>query len=351
MNPEIVSEKKMKAAVFRRSKGLVVEEVVKPEPGMDGVLVKVSNTGFCGSDHSLIESGLLPDGMILGHEVSGTVAGWGHKVSGLKEGSRVMIRPTFCGKCRECLLGKPHLCHNQRRSIGIGDLPGAFAEYVKVYPQMLISIPEGVDSQNAALAETFASALHGIKCSGSEGGSALVMGGGPIGLAAVKLLKLLGFGPIVLSEPVKKKTDLGKMLGAEWVIDPLHEDLRQKALEWTRGVGFETIFECSGVPGNVPIAFELVTKCGSICMISLLFQNIILPQPLAMNFKEFRFSGAYSNTHEENAQCLQWMAEGKVDARPLITDLIPLDSLPQIYRERISPGKVIKVMLRIGEEF
>jgi len=318
---------------------------------MDGVLVKVSNTGFCGSDHSLIESGLLPDGMVLGHEVSGTVAGWGNEVCRLKEGSRVIIRPTFCGKCRECLLGKPHLCKDQRRTIGIGDLPGAFAEYVKVYPQMVIPIPEGVDSRNAALAETFASALHGIKRSGSEGGSVLVMGGGPIGLAAVKLLKLLGFGPIVLSEPVKKKTDLGKMLGADWVIDPLHENLRQKTLEWTRGIGFEAIFECAGVAENVSFAFELVAKCGSICMISILFKSITFNQPMAMNFKEFRFSGSYSNTHEENLQCLQWMAEGKIDARPLITDLIPLDQLPQIYQERINPGKVIKVMLRIGEEF
>ncbi len=341
----------MKAAVFRRGKGLVVEEVARPGPGIDGVIVKVSNTGFCGSDHSLIESGLLPDGMILGHEVSGTVAGSGSEVRGLEEGSRVIIRPTFCGKCRECLLGKPHLCKDQRRTIGIGDLPGAFAEYIKVYPQMVIPIPAGVDSRNAALAETFASALHGIKCSSSAGGSVLVMGGGPIGLAAVHLLKLLGFGPIILSEPVKEKRDLAKILGADWVIDPLQENLRQKSTEWTRGIGFETIFECAGVSENVSLSFELVAKCGSICMISILFREIIIHQPLTMNFKEFRVTGSYSNTHEENVRCLQWMAEGKIDARPLITDLISLDQLPEVYKERIHPGKVIKAMLKIGEEF
>ena len=341
----------MKAVVFRRSKGLVVEEVPTPEPGNDGILVKVSNTGFCGSDHSLIESGLLTDGSILGHEVSGIVAGWGDEIKGLAEGSRVIIRPTFCGKCRECLLGKPHLCKVQRRTIGIGDLPGAFAEYVKVYPQMPIRIPEGVDSRNAALAETFASALHGIKCSGSEGGSILVMGGGPIGLAAVKVLKLLGFGLIALSEPVKEKTDLGKMLGANYTIDPLRENVREKALEWTQGNGFETILECSGVSENVPLASELVAKGGSICIISIMFKPFTINQPMVMNFKEFRFTGSYSNTHEENLQCLKWMAEGKIDARPFITDLIPMDQLPQIYKERIHPRKIIKAMLQIGEEF
>lgn len=341
----------MKSVVYRKDRGLVVEEVPVPEPGKDAVLVKVSNTGFCGSDHSLIESGLLADGTILGHEASGIVAGRGKAVSGPQEGSRVMIRPTFCGKCRDCRMGKPHLCDVQRRTIGIGDLPGAFAEYVKVYPQMLIPIPEGVDSRNAALAETFAAALHGIGSSGNQGGSVLVMGGGPIGLAAVKCLSLLGFSPIVLSEPLKEKRALGKRFGADHLLDPLTGDLRQKTREWTQGIGFETILECSGAAGNVPLAFELAAKSGAVCLISILFRGISLELPMVMNFKELRFTGAYSNTHEENIQCIEWMAGGKIDARPLISDLISLEQLPQVYKERIHPGKAVKVMLQIGEEF
>jgi (R,R)-butanediol dehydrogenase / meso-butanediol dehydrogenase / diacetyl reductase len=341
----------MKAAVYRRSTGLIIEDVPAPEPGTEFVLIKVANTGFCGSDHSLIESGLLVDGTILGHELSGTVADWGSEVRGMTEGSRVVVRPTFCGQCRDCRMGRPYLCTGGRRTIGIGDLPGAFAEYVKVYPQMVIPIPAGVDSRNAALAEMFASALHGIRASGSRGGSALVMGGGPIGLAAIGLLKLLGFAPIALSEPVQKKRELGKLFGADYVLDPLAQDLRQAAREWTGGVGFETILECSGVAQNVPLAFELVATGGSVCMISILFTSITLNQPMAMNFKEFHLTASYSNTHEENRQCLRWMAEGAIDARPLISDLVVLEQLPRIYRERIHPGKAVKVMLEIGEEF
>ncbi len=175
----------MKAVIYRRDMGLVVEDVPAPELEDDAILVKVTNTGFCGSDHSLIESGFLADGTILGHEASGIVAGWGKEVRGFTEGARVIVRPTFCGKCRDCRMGRPYLCQERRRTIGIGDLPGAFAEYIKVYPQMVIPIPEGVDSRNAALAETFAAALHGINTAGNQGGSVLVMGGGPIGLAAV----------------------------------------------------------------------------------------------------------------------------------------------------------------------
>jgi len=341
----------LKAVVYRRAQGLIAEEIPALHLEDEMLLIRVVNTGFCGSDHSLIESGFLADGTILGHEASGTIAGWGNQVRGFTEGARVIIRPTFCGKCRDCRTGRPYLCQERRRTIGIGDLPGAFAEYIKVYPQMAIPIPEGVDSRNAALAETFAAALHGINTARNEGGSVLVMGGGPIGLAAVRLLKLLGFAPIVLSEPIPGKRDLGKRFGADHAIDPRSEDLGQKTREWTHGIGFETILECSGMAENVPAAFELISSGGSLCMISIVFGSITLSQPMLMNFKEFRFTGAYSNTHEENIRCLTWMAEGKIDARPLISDLIPLEALPRVYKERINPGRAVKVMLKIGEEF
>ena len=341
----------MKAAVYRKSKGMVVEEVPTPEAGEDGVLVKVSDTGFCGSDHSLLESGILADGLILGHEVSGLVCDRGRQKDSLPEGSRVIIRPTFCGQCRDCRMGRPYMCQAKRRSIGIGDLPGGFAEYIRVFPQMLIPIPDGVDSRNAALAETFAASLHGIHCTKSAGGSALVMGGGPIGLAAVRLLKILGFGPIALSEPVEKKRDLGRGFGADWVLNPLVENIAQQTQEWTRGVGFETILDCSGVPDNVPLAFSLAARGGAICVVSILFKGFSVNQPMFLNFKELTLTGSYSNTHEENIRCLSWMAGGKIDARDMITDLVSLEELPQVYRERIHPGKAIKAMVKIGEEF
>jgi threonine dehydrogenase-like Zn-dependent dehydrogenase len=340
----------MKAAVYRKGKGLVVEEIPMPEAGVDGVLVKVSDTGFCGSDHSLIESGLLPDGLILGHEASGVVCDRGRQKNALPEGTRVILRPTFCGQCRECRRGKPHFCTEKRRSVGVGDLPGGFAEYVKAFPPMLIPIPPGVDSRNAALAEAFASALHGIHCAEVEEGSALVMGGGPIGLAAIRILKILGSHPVVLSEPVQRKRDIGEKWGADFVIDPLKEDISLKGREWTGGIGFETILECSGVSDNVPLAFTLAAKGGMICIVSM-FKGLAVNQPMALNFKEPRLTWSYSNTHEENIQCLAWMAQGKIDARDMISDLIPLEELPRVYREKIHPGKAVKVMMKIGEEF
>jgi (R,R)-butanediol dehydrogenase/meso-butanediol dehydrogenase/diacetyl reductase len=340
----------MKAAVYRKDKGLFIEDVPMPELDDDGILVKVANTGFCGSDHSMIENGIAPDGYILGHETSGVITDIGKNVSDCEPQTRVIIRPTFCGSCPDCKIGKPYFCPNNRRSIGIGDLPGAFAEYIKVYPQMLIPIPDGVDSQNAALAEAFAAALHGIKSSRREKGSALVIGGGPIGLALVRLLKIIGFGPVVLSEPLKEKRIIAESFGADGVIDPFKEDFGACVFNTTAGIGFESVFECSGVADAIQTAMDAAARSATVCVVSMNFGQINIT-PTTLNFKEIWLTGSYSNTHAENIQCLQWMADGKLDGKPLITDLIKLDELPRTYNERIHPGKAIKVMIQIGDEF
>jgi 2-desacetyl-2-hydroxyethyl bacteriochlorophyllide A dehydrogenase len=340
----------MKAIVYRTAGGIVSEEVALPKIDDDQVLIKVANTGFCGSDHSMIKSKGLSDGYILGHEASGTVVEIGKNVQDVKQGMRTMIRPTFCGGCIDCKSGRTYFCQNNRRSIGIGDLPGAFAEYVAVYPQMLIPVPYGVDSRNAALAEAFAASLHAVNCAGGKNGSALVTGGGPIGLALVNLLKILGFGPVILSEPIEAKRNLGIALGADQVVDPYTEDIDRIAFLQTSGRGFDNVFECSGVPELVQYCLNATARGGRVCVVSMTFQEAVIT-PMTFNLKEVWLTGSYSNTHEENIQCLKWMAAGKLDGRQLITDSVSLDELPGIYKKRIETGLAVKVMLEIGEEF
>jgi (R,R)-butanediol dehydrogenase/meso-butanediol dehydrogenase/diacetyl reductase len=298
----------------------------------------------------MLESGSLPDGIILGHEVSGTVVDIGRDVDSHFMHTRVAIRPTFCGECRDCRLGKPYFCQNNRRSIGIGDLSGGFAEYIKVVPGMLVPVPDGVDSRNAALAEAFAAAYHGIVCSGEKGGSALVLGGGPIGLALVRLLKLEGFSPVALSEPVLEKRELALNFGADMVVDPLKDDLNAFVFQNTSGVGFETVFECAGVLDNVQASLDACARGGVVCIVSIMMKPATF-LPASLNFKEVRLTASYSNTHAENIALLDRMAKGELDGRPLITDVITLDELPMVYKERIHTGKALKVMLKIGEEF
>jgi len=337
----------MRAAIYRKEKGLVVEDIPIPEIEPDQVLVKVSHTGFCGSDHSMIQSGGLPDGIILGHETSGTVAACGSRVKHIPEGLAVIVRPTSCGTCLDCKSGRPYFCQQERRTIGIGDLPGAFAEYFVAYADMLIPIPEGVDFQNAALAEAFAASMHAVTCINRKSGSALVIGGGPIGLALVRLLKIKGFTPILLSEPVASKCELGLHFGAHHVVNPLDQDLNQKVFKTSAGNGYDVVFECSGVPEQVQVGMDAVVRGGIVCVVSVMFTNAQII-PATLNFKEVWLTGAYSNTHAENRKCLQWMAQGELDGRPLISDLISLNQLPEIYTSRIHTGKAIKVMVEMA---
>ena len=340
----------MQAVVFRQDRGLVLEEIPVPSPDPEGVLIRVAHTGFCGTDHSLIKSGGLADGTILGHEVSGRVAACGEAVRNVALGQRVIIRHSHCGACRDCRSGRPYFCQVGRRTIGIGDMPGAFAEYVHVLPSMLIPVPDGVNSCNAALAEAFAASLHGIHCVDQPNGSALVMGGGPIGLALVRLLKLMDFAPIVLSEPVAAKRDLATAFGAHAVMDPLADDTGLRVFELTAGHGFDAVYECSGVADNIAQALDWVARGGDVCIISMIFSAASI-QPLTINFKEARLTGCYSNTHDENRLILSWMAENRLDGQPLISDRTTLEQLPQVYRERIAAGQTIKVMVDIGDAF
>lgn len=340
----------MKAVTYKKANGLVFEEIEMPIPAEDQVLIRVANTGFCGSDHSLVESGSLEEGMILGHETSGIVEKVGNAVEIDLLDKKVIIRPTFCGECSACRIDRPQLCNNNRRSIGIGDLQGGFAEYLVAYPDMLIPIPENVDSQNAALAEAFAVGLHAVNLTKRKSGSSLVLGAGAIGLALIKVLKIIGFSPIIVSEPSWQKRQLATFFGADVVIDPKEENLPERIFEITNAGMCEVVFECAGVPALLPAAMNVAAVGGTVCQLSVMYQDIAF-NPAVMMFKEIQLLSSYGNTHDENKQCLEWMSEGILDAKPLISDLITLSELPRVYKEVIHTGKATKVMLQIGEEF
>lgn len=341
----------MKAVTYRKGRGLVYEQVPRPVPDQDQVLVQVSNVGFCGSDHTMVVHDYVPDGHILGHEVSGVITEVGSQIKGHGPGDRVTIRPNFCGKCPDCLAGRTQLCTVDRKSIGKGSWQGAFAEYLPAYPDMLIPIPADTDSQNAALAEVFATALHAIRSSGVKPGSALVLGGGPIGLSTVQLLSILAFRPVVLSEPVSFKREIGSAFGADAVINPFEEDLKAFASSFTKQKGFDVVFECSGVPSNIQNGIDCTTASGTVSIVSIMLNEATI-NPLSMNLnREIRVVGSFSNSQEENRQCLQWMASGQLDGRRMISDVTTLEGLPEIFEKRIHTGKALKVMLQVGPEF
>src|SRR2546426_259604 len=154
----------MRAAVLKEPGVLRVESVPDPTPAPDEIVLRVRNCGICGSDlHAARYGTLMPPDAVLGHEFSGEIAALGAAVNGWRIGERVVSLPYMaCGACPACARGEGLLCA-ARRGIGLGELPGAYAEYVRVHPASLLRIPPEVDFRTAALVEPLAVGLRGVR--------------------------------------------------------------------------------------------------------------------------------------------------------------------------------------------
>lgn len=192
----------MKALVYDGVETLTFRDMpdAVPEPGQE--LVRVVSSGICGSDmHAYLgHDDRRPAPLILGHEAAGVIVG------GDRDGTRVTINPLVsCDACQACTSGRDNLCPD-RKIISMPPREGAFAEMVAMRPQNLINVPDNVPLDKAALAEPLAVSWHSIRlglAALDPGASrtALVLGGGAIGLAASLALKAQGLGDVTIAEP------------------------------------------------------------------------------------------------------------------------------------------------------
>lgn len=200
----------MRAARFSGEGRIEVGEVPEPEPGPDEVIVRVAACALCGSDLRPWRRGwpLTP-----GHEIVGRVEQPGHA----RHGERVAIYiPIFCGACEECQSGRTHLCRESRVLLG-WQRPGGYAERVVVPERCLLRLPDDVPDRLAPLLlDTVGTTAHGMRLASRvvEGGRALVIGAGPIGLGAIIMLARMGFRPIDILDPATYRADFAASLGA-----------------------------------------------------------------------------------------------------------------------------------------
>jgi len=158
--------------------------------------------GLCGTDlHLAGDPPIVPPGTILGHEFAGEVAALGAGVEGWRVGERVSALPVIgCARCAACLAGDTMGCPGMRM-LGAGDLPGAFAEYVRVGARETMRLPDGLDWETGALVEPFAFALHAVGSAALEpGDGVLVLGAGPIGLAIAAWVRHSGATEVVVAD-------------------------------------------------------------------------------------------------------------------------------------------------------
>lgn len=254
----------MKAAVFRAQNQMAVADVPKPAPGRGEVVLKVHACGICGSDLHAVQYGFgMPPETVMGHEFCGEIHELGSGVRDFKIGERVTSLPYIaCGECDHCRSGNGMRCA-AIRGLGLGQLPGAYAEYVLCGTSSLLKLPDNVSSREGATVEPLSVGLHGVNRSGLRAGAAcVVMGAGPIGLATTIWCKAKGAQAVVVSELAPGRFDLAYKLGATAVVNPQQESPARKMKEIT-GRDPEIVFECIGVKSTLDAAIGMVAPQGA----------------------------------------------------------------------------------------
>ena len=235
----------MRAAVFKAvGQPLSIETVPDPTPGPREVVVKIGRCGICGTDLHLTEGNGMtyPLGTIPGHEFAGEVVALGSEVQGVRLGEIVAAQPkTGCGKCPACLIGEPKHCPD---GIGIGS---AFAQYTRAGYRECVRLPATLSLADGALIEPLAVGLHGVMVSDIRPGfRVLVIGAGPIGLAAAFWAKRAGAAKIGVMARSARHEQFAYAMGATHYLTAAENPAAQAAS--ALGGPPEVVFECVGQP-------------------------------------------------------------------------------------------------------
>lgn len=335
----------MRAVLLKEPGVLKVESVpdAAPEPGE--ILLRVRDCGICGSDLHAAKFGIgMPPDTIMGHEFAGEIAALGDGVEGWKVGERVVSLPYMsCGACDPCRRGDGYHCPASR-PIGLGMLPGAYAELVRVQPASLLRVPDGVTMREAALVEPLAVGLHGVRLGKvSPDTACVVMGAGPIGVVTILWARHLGARAVVASDPSPGRRELATRLGAHAVVDPNAQD-PAAALRALAGVDPEVVLECVGVKGTINAAMQLAGIHGRIVVLGVCAEtDEIFPLVGIMKELELAFALAYSRS--EFAEALEALRAGTIDVSPLVTDVIDLADVPEAFRALERPSTQCKVLI------
>jgi (R,R)-butanediol dehydrogenase/meso-butanediol dehydrogenase/diacetyl reductase len=335
----------MKAAVFKKRDEMAVIDLPSPVPGAGEVVLKVHNCGICGSDLHAVQYGIgMATDTVMGHEFCGEIHALGDGVDGYQLGDRVTALPYIaCGECAWCRRDDAMHC-SKLLSLGLGQLPGAYAEFVACGAASLLKLPANVSSRAGALVEPLSVGLHGVNHSKIEPGmGVIVMGAGPIGLSTLIWAKAKGASAVVVSELAPGRTELAMKLGADAVVNPTVGDPAE-AVRSITGRPPEIVFECIGVKSTLGAAIGMVGRHGHVVVIGVCMEGDSI-FPLSCVMKEVQINFALAYTRAEFQETIKALANGTIDATPMITDVIKVDQVPEMFTELKRPGTRAKVMV------
>jgi threonine 3-dehydrogenase len=280
----------VKALVKSRPEpGLYLEEIPRPEPGPQDVLIKVRKTSICGTDLHIWHwdewaQKTIPIPMTIGHEFMGEIVQLGGGVAGLEVGERVSGEGHItCGHCRNCRAGRRNFCHNH---VGLGvTRPGAFAEYLTLPAANVFPLPDHIDDEMGAVLDPLGNATHAALSFDLVGEDVLITGAGPIGLMATAISRHVGARFIVATDLIPARLDMAKAMGADRVSDPRSGSLPEVMADLGMTEGFDIGMEMSGSGTAFNQMLTVMNHGGRVAVLG------IPPESVSVDLNEVIFKG------------------------------------------------------------
>ena len=338
----------MKALVKHKAEpGLWLTDVPMPEAGHGDVLIKVKRTGICGTDlHIRSWDGwaqkTIATPLTLGHEFVGEVVETGRDVADIQVGDLVSGEGHLvCGKCRNCLAGRRHLC---RATVGLGvGRDGAFAEYV-VLPASNVWVHRvPVDLDVAAIFDPFGNAVHTALSFPLVGEDVLVTGAGPIGIMAAAVAKHAGARNVVVTDVSEERLELARKIGVSLALNVAEGTIAEGQRTLGLKEGFDVGLEMSGNPHAMRDMVANMTNGGKIAMLGLPSEDFSVDWAKIVT-SMITIKGIYGREMFETWYAMSVLLEGGLDLSPVITGRYDYRDFEAAFDDAAS-GKGGKVIL------
>jgi len=338
----------MKMAVYYGPDKILYEDGQKPKAGKKEIVIRLSSVGLCGTDIHKIVNKTVPEGTVLGHEVSGIIEEVGEGIKDFSVGDRVYSgHHVPCFTCDYCTHGHHSLCRQFKET---NFDPGGFAEFIRLSEihvrHNLRKIPQGVSYDQAAMAEPIATVVHGMKrISVLPGDTAVVMGAGPIGCIWVQALRCMGADQIIVSDAVDYRLQKARELGASSVVNIRQTPLKKAIGDLTDGRGPNIVVIAAGISPLLKEAIDIVAPGGQI----MVFAQLGTEQPIDASCffnKEVAIIGAYSSIPTEFGSAMSLISQGFIRPDAMITHHFPLSKLADAVKLATDPSaQALKIML------
>ncbi len=302
--------------------GLWLREVPEPEMGINDVKIRVLYTGICGTDLHIYDwdawaQKTIPVGLVIGHEFVGEVVAVGSNVPDVHPGQMVSGEGhVVCGRCRNCLAGRRHLCAHTR---GVGvNRDGAFAEFIVLPMSNIWHHAEGVDPEVAAIFDPFGNAVHTALAFPVLGEDVLVTGAGPIGIMAAAVAKHAGARHVVISDPNPYRRALAEKVGVTRAVDPTAGGLKEVMAELRMSEGFDVGLEMSGNAGAFREMLGAMSHGAKIAMLGISNKEMAIDWNQVI-FNQLTIRGIYGREMYETWYKMTVMLESGLDISGVIT--------------------------------